>query len=351
MTIKNILSFDTVAIASSPQHNIYDVSKDFWGVTGTGDIYALSGAVSDTWGQPFPWAVGTQTSGGQDALAYSTGGKYISKSISDNAYVCVGGGVQINWYEHVDQMFYIRGSSNWIAFGLNGRLACIWIDGSIAATSTVDVASHRPWNYIELIADKATGKARLNINGVEVANADWTPFTIDTISVKPSKAINYLRSGCSVAYITEVVYSTGSAVGPVKVKDFFKTTDQVTGFSGSTWDVNTRPWSAASYRSSDTAGAEDRFGYGTNILPASDPSTSIVAVQQNVVASSSGVGNGQLNVRIRIGTTNYDTSISSTLTSTTPVLNQIVYENSPATGVAWTRSEVQGIQTGYIVNP
>lgn len=354
MTIKNILSFDSVrADASYGSQGALDPAKVFWGITGTGTINTYAGP--STYGgvvyDPIPFGQGGNYSGGQNLLSYTTQGAYISKSIPDDSYVCVGGGVNINWYEFVDQVFYIRGSSNWIAFGLNGRLACIWIDGSIAATSTVDVSTGRPWQYVELIADKATNKARLNINGVEVANAAWTPFTIDTISVKPTKAIATTRGGASPCYISEVVYSTGASVGPVKVVDYFKTTDAVAGFSGATSAVNTKPWNAGTYRSSDTQGTIDRFTYGTNILKAGDPTTSIVAVQHNIVASSSGVGGGMLNMRIRIGTTDYDTSISSYLTSTTPVLIQKLYETSVATGVAWTRSEVQGIQTGYIVNP
>lgn len=274
----------------------------------------------------------------------------------DNNKVCIGAAIKIECYDAAYQsttssILGLNGS-NYIAFGLNGKFACLTIDGTIAATSSVDVVSDAPYSYIEVFIDKVANKAYLKVNGASTVDATLPgSYTVNQVR------INEGRGGSNKwFFLDSLLLSTAvDPIGPVKVAEYFKTANITTQFSttGSPTDlVNTRPYTAAAYRNSTTDGHLDLFSYN-QLIPetGSDgvPFTSIVAVQHEIVAASAGIGNGTLNGRVRLSATDYDVSYTSLLSTTTPTLCKRIMETNPHTAAAWTRADVQGIQTGYII--
>lgn len=273
--------------------------------------------------------------------------KTIQRVVVDNNKLIVAGGCKINRPSYLKQTAILSiGGSNKLSFGLNGNFAAIYINDTLAATSTVNVVKGKPWFFVELFQNKSTGRVYLRINGTSVADVE-----LPSGHTSNAVIVDFGRPDTSkpVMFSEVMIYDTIDPMGSVMVHEFFKTGTAVKQFSGSDSIPNNRPWAPTSFLTSETLGAEDRWTYN-NILPnASVPVTSIVAVVQKAVAASGGVSGGSLNLRLRVGSTNYDTSVSSELTSTTPVLVQKVWETNPETSTAWTRSDVQAIQTGYVV--
>lgn len=287
-----------------------------------------------------------QSSGQGDRNIFSV----IGRSVQDTTKLVAAGGFRIGSLPQIKTTAILSlAGANKVSFGVNGKLAALYVDDILASTSVIDVLTGMPWFFVELFQNKTTGKVFLKINGQAACDADLpighvTDQVILDLGRQPAQ-----ENGVSVSEV--IVYSDEDPMGPLHSHSYFKTGQAITSqFVGNDNIVNNRPFTDAQFKNSETLGAEDRFNY-TNIMPVGVEATEIKAVIHEVVAASGGVTGGSLNLRTRIGSNDYDTSVSDKLTSTTPVLVQSVMEVSPATGVAWTRSEVQGIQTGYVVAP
>ena len=266
-----------------------------------------------------------------------------ARSMADNAKVVVAGGVQVPVMPLAKQNCILAmDGDNKLALGLNGKFAAIYINDVLAATSSFDATTGAPWFFAELFQDRSLGKVFLKINGQAAADADLPVghALVDT-------AIMELGIQAAVRVSEVIVYDSIDPMGPLMVHEFFKTSNTTQEFTGSDV-VNSRPFSSGVYRSSEIAGAVDLYSYN-NILPADVQVSEIKAVIHKAVAASGGVSGGTLNLRLQLGGVDYDTSVSSKLVSTSPVLVQKVWDTNPATSAAWTRSEVQAIKTGYVV--
>lgn len=290
---------------------------------------------------------------GLSAFLTTTGNNFanfttIQRPVVDNNKLVLCGGFRTQFPAYLKSTAIMSfGGANKLSFGLNGKFAALYVNDTLAATSAVDIVSGSPWSFITLFQDKVANKLYLRINGQVAADVDLPAgHTTNAAILDLGRDVGGYQSNFSEV----MVYDSVDPMGPLLVGEYFKTTNVVNQFTGSTNIVNNRPFSDASFVNSETSGAEDRFSY-TNILPTGMELGSIKAVIQKAVAASGGVTGGSLNLRMRIGasTTNYDTSVSSSLVSTTPVLVQKVWETNPATSAAWTRSEVQSVQTGYVV--
>lgn len=356
MTIKILLNPGNVyATGSFSTKNLtFDADKIFWAKT-TGNLgyygSSNSGTYSDTFCIPFSGIDGT-TLGVMAVLSCGTSGystqSRMSKTIVDDPYIVISGGTKICRREYVSEVMTVSSGATNISWGLNGKIIAIYISGVVAATSTIDVCTGSPWFYPELIIDKGTGKAKLKVNGTQVCLADLPGgFVADTVSVSCGRGA--VIGDISPALIAEVIVCTGAELGPVKSTAYVPVSHPVYTFTGIYYSP---PWTTGSYRTSETLAAEDRYSYETtSVLPSTVTFTSIKAMSvTTVAAASSGLG-GQMNVRIRVGATNYDESITSLLTSTTPIIYNSIKELSPATGVAWTQAELRAIQTGYVIAP
>lgn len=99
-----------------------------------------------------------------------------------------------------------------------------------------------------------------------------------------------------------------------------------------------------SYASDSTAGDHDLFAM-TN-LPATP--TSIMAVQQRVVARRTDGGPRALQTELKSGATTVQGTATSLSTSYVPQFT--IYETDPNTGSAWTASAVNALEAGYKIS-
>lgn len=278
-------------------------------------------------------------------------GRYVSRNVSDAVKLIYCGGC------HVDTKFgalptdfaAIFSGSDRISFGVNGNFAALYVNGTIGSTSSIDVITCRPWLFFELYQNKTDNKIYLKINGVDACNVDLPlGWAATSVGMNPGRRVG---GNPAVRFSHVMTYDGVDPLGPVMSREYFKTgniTNNFASVGSPNLFVNTAPFTNTAYRNSETTGHVDLFSY-TNILPADTPLTSIVAVVHQAVAASGGVSGGSLNLRTRLGASNYDTSVSASLISTTPVLVQKVWETNPQTLAAWTRAQVQAIQTGYVV--
>lgn len=342
MSIQFLTSFEDVTNQTGGSFNIDRMLG--WSISGT-DTLATGNAQSGEGPQINNNQGNTYARKASSAFVYTT----IRKSVVDNNKLVCAGAISINNQHYVKQtsILAIGGGANKLSFGLNGKFAALYINDVLAATSSVNVTDGYPWFFTEVFMNRSANRVYLLINGAQVADAELpSGFTASEVIV------DFGRKSSSGAFFSEVfVYDSVDPIGPVMTNEFFKTGNvslQFTGNGGAT-EVNTTPFSNTTYRSSNTSGHSDMFSY-TNLLPNNLIGvSSVVGVIHKAVAASGGATAGTLNLRAKVGSTNYDTSVSSSLVSTTPVLVQKIWETNPATSAAWTRSDVQAIQTGYVV--
>lgn len=321
-----------------------------WSDTGTStsSLYIIGGSETTNANSPSPTNNGLNSGAttGYSSVSFAEY-KTIQKALVDNTKVVVAAGCRICRSVMLKQTAILSiGGANKLSFGLNGKFAALYVNDVLAATSGMNVVDGNPWFFVELFQNKTTNRVHLRINGVNAADVELPAgHTSNAVIVDFGRNV----SGYPVTFAEIMVYDTVDPLGPLFTHEFFKTGTVVKQFTGSDSIPNNRPYRLDVYKSSETLGAEDRWSYNNILTNTKAESTSIVAVIQKAIAASGGVSGGSLNLRLRLGSTNFDTSVSSALVSTTPVLVQKVWETNPATSVPWTRSDVQAMQTGYVV--
>lgn len=233
--------------------------------------------------------------------------------------------------------------------------ASLYINGTQVSTGTaVDIATGNPWVYIELVINKTAGTVQVRVSGVpECAGTMPVGFVASSVecTVGGSGAYN---NGNDNGIDDMVFYVDSDPAGIIKVDGFYKTGDVMTGFAdgtdnGSATTTGINSSSFSEYRASATVGSEDRFSYN-NILPTGVQANSIIAVIPSVLASSGTYTNGNLELRFTSGATTTTTDVT---TKVKPFMPQYiagpVLHTDPNTSAAWTRANVQAIQTGYRV--
>lgn len=223
----------------------------------------------------------------------------------------------------------------------------------IQSGTAIDIFTGNPWVYVELHVNKTTGTILVRVSGVPECSGtmpvgfigNHAEFTCRTLTGSLYQSILF----------DDIVYYTDSdPIGIVKVDGFFKYGDVMAGFNdstdnGATDTTGLNETSSRKFRASSTAGQEDRFSYA-NILPTGVQATSIVAVIPSILASSGSYSNGNLEMRFTSGSNVTTTDVTSKVKPFTPQLIQgPVFHTDPNTSAAWTRANVQAIQTGYRV--
>lgn len=223
----------------------------------------------------------------------------------------------------------------------------------IQSGTAIDILTGKPWVYVELHVNKTAGTVLVRVSGVPECSGtmpvgfigNHAEFTVRTLDTQFSHNIIF----------DDIVYYTDSdPIGIVKVDGFFKDGDVMAGFNdstdnGATDTTGLSETSSQNYRASSTAGQEDRFSYA-KILPTGVQATSIVAVIPSILASSGSYSNGNLEMRFTSGSNVTTTDVTSKVKPFTPQLIQgPVFHTDPNTSAAWTRENVQAIQTGYRV--
>lgn len=229
----------------------------------------------------------------------------------------------------------------------------LYKDNVLVSTGTaIDCWTGTPWVYIELFLNKTTNKATITASGVPECSADITPgFIASQVEFAAPDAIANQSLG-SMSFDDIVCYGDSDPVGSIKVDGFYKNGDVIAGFNdgmdgGSAVTTGVNSTSRVNYRSSSTPGQEDRFNY-TGILPTGVQASSIIAIQQSVIASSSNYNPGKLELMFTSGSSVIAVDVSNKLLPITPqyIVGPMLY-NNPETGAPWTREQAQAIQTGY----
>jgi hypothetical protein len=228
--------------------------------------------------------------------------------------------------------------------------------GTLLGTGTT-VIGINVWHYIEMratIAD-AGGVCQIRLDGVleidvtgDTKNAG-TATSIDMVRLDSSN----INQRCTDWYIANTAGSApgNSWLGDTVVRTLVPTGDgalsQLVGSDGnsvSNWQqVDELPPSTTDYNGSPTTNAEDT--YAITDLPSTN--VTVYGVQLSSVLAKSDAGVASSTPLVRIGSTDYDSGAKTLTTSYAEYLD--LYPASPATGVAWTPTEVNGAQIGMKV--
>lgn len=268
------------------------------------------------------------------------------RAITDDLYLTLGASIQLTNRYYQSPTWLSFNGLNRISAGLSGRVAALYVDDVLVQTSTIDVVTGKPWFYAELVLDKTALTAELYINGVLACTQTGLNALITTTAIQLDlgQAVYNIQFG-------EVVLNVGGSTptGPLQTVLYRKSGNNTLGWSGSDV-VNTFPFASGTYRNSATSGANDLYTY-TNTFPSAFNYTSIAAVGLSIVASSDGATAATMSARLRLSSTNYDTSLSAQLPNTSPVLTQTFYATNPNTVTAWTAANIAAAITGYVVAP
>lgn len=235
----------------------------------------------------------------------------------------------------------------------------LYINDVLVSTGTgVEIGTGSPWVYVELFVNKTTGLVTVEVSGVPECSAPMPSGFIGSqceITLKDWSSGTF-NGGSSVGFDDMVYYIDSDPIGIIKVDGFYKTGDVLSGFSDGTDGGSTNTNGIVNsgftnYRASSTSNQEDRFSYN-NILPTGVQADSIIGVIPSVLASSGSYTNANLELRFTSGSNTSTTDVTSKAKPFTPqLITGPVLHTDPNTGLAWTRENVQNIQTGYRVKP
>jgi hypothetical protein len=299
------------------------------------------------------------TSNPQRALVGTLDGTietFVSRAITDNNLLCAGGPIVTGFRSQAnyDELFGFGGTTNRVTVGLNGEFLALFVNGTVVETSSFNMVNPRKTVFVEMLINKTAGTVRVFANADQVIQANVSSFTYDSFRIYlPARFCNSLTTGTDGNMLYEGFY-VGSGVnniaGPMSMLGNYANANPTSQFTGALSTVNNRPFENATFRNSTTAGQQDLYTYNTITLK-EDNSASIKFVRHQVIASSDGAGGGQMNLRTRMGGTNYDTSVTSQLVSTTPVLTQVTYKRNPNSLNPWTITDLSSLSNGYVIAP
>lgn len=268
-----------------------------------------------------------------------------STSIVDNNRLVLACGVMATTTIGVTEIAGFAGAgSTRITFGLNGRFVALYVDGTVVATSSFDALDGNGFNYYELFIDKSVPRVYLYANGDLISDA-----AISGGVALNSARLSFGQFPSSVIISDICIFDNEVPRGPMYIHGFYANANPTSQFTGSLTTVNTRPFVNGTFRNSTTLGQQDLYTYSqiTNNYPSG---SNVKFVHHQVVASSDGSGGGLLNLRTRVNSVNYDVSVSSQLTSTTPVFTRRTLENNPNSGAVWTLTDIQtNLSNGYVI--
>ncbi|HET9613702.1 MAG TPA: hypothetical protein VFP22_02725 [Candidatus Limnocylindrales bacterium] len=267
-------------------------------------------------------------------------------------FVGAASGADTNWIcsfqdgATAQVVLYLNGSGKIAAY--RGFATALLGTGTRTITSGVGhyielkVVFHGSTGSLEVRVDGTTDLSLTGLNTAPSGNAYANRFGIGA------------RSGFQASHDYDDVYvcdSTGSAnnnfLGDVRVSALVPTGagnyTQWTPSTGSNWQNvdDGAPNGDTDYNSDSTTGHRDSFVMGD--LPAT--AATVLAVQYSLVARKDDAGTRQIAPFVRIGGTDYDGTTVSV--SSSYDLYREIHETSPASSVAWTVSEVNGMEYGY----
>ncbi len=205
------------------------------------------------------------------------------------------------------------------------------------------------WYYIEIYAkiDATAGALQVNVNGANVVS--YSGNTLNGTNTS-TDGLWLLQSGTCYFDDLYVCDNTGTTnntfLGEVRVQLLLPngagTTTQLapTGSATNYVNVSEVPDSTSTYNSSATTGQRDTYAMSDAL--AAD--TTILGVQQNMVAATAGSGQGPLKSALQLnGTLYYGPTV---LPSTSFAWYGNMYQQNPNTAAAWTVADVDGLEAG-----
>jgi hypothetical protein len=283
------------------------------------------------------------------------------KSITASTKVIVGSGLYINGGQYI-QFFGDSGATAHISVVHNTTTRLMEIrrgasNGTLLATGTQQVFD-ATWNYFEVsctISD-TVGEVHVRLNG---STTDEVSYTGDTKNGGTATTIDTVRWEIGSASRIADVYilnDTGAApnnnfLGDVVVRTLSPsgngTYSQLVGSDSDSINnyllVDEHPFSSTDYVGSPTTGQKD--SYAISDLPAGVTTVYGVQVSGQMFKSDATVAQSRL--FIRSGGTDYGGSTRTLITS--PVNYYEYYSTNPATGLAWTPSDVNNLESGMEV--
>lgn len=310
--------------------------------------------------------VATSSSGrrtGSYAARIYTSSGYISKTIDDQSTWIVGAAIKLGAIPSgAGTLFQFRDATGTtqacLVVTTTGSLALYrgGSSGSLLASSS-NALTEGVWNYIEAkltIADSG-GSFEVRVNG-----ETWASYTGDTKYSSSYDTANTIRFNGfpAVVYVyyddLYICDGTGTVdndfLGDCRVDTIFPSAAgnaadfTPTGSTNNYENVDeTSPDDATSYNASSTVDATDSFAFEN--LSALD--STILGVQENMIACKDDAGTRILHGLTRLDGTNYE---GSDLSLSDSYLNHTqIWETNPATSAAWTEAEINAAEFGYKV--
>lgn len=237
-----------------------------------------------------------------------------------------------------------------LSWNTDGSLSVARSGGGTLASTPAGSIPYDTWGHVEfraILADGTSGEVEVRINGISVIN-----FTGDTRNAGTSANIDGIMIGDSSNMWYDDLYicdSTGPApyntfLGDIRINTITPTgagsTTQFTPYSGANYEnVDELPYSASDYVTSSLSGSRDTYAMGDIT-----GDYTILGVQNNVIARKSDAGGtGIRSAIVSGGNTYYGSGQTLTINDTTTSDIRTV---DPATGIGWTMSGVNNLESG-----
>lgn len=283
----------------------------------------------------------------------------LSKPIAASAQIIIGAAVKVDSIASARILFAGWGDSGatqhaTLQVSTTGQLQAMRGNSTVVASSAAGLIVAGAANYIEMrgtIAD-AGGVIEVKLNGVQVINfsgdtknagtaTNFDMVTLGSTTTDPNVSYddlyisNALGSAPQNTFLGEVVVQTlvpngaGASTGltPVGSPNNWENVDEI-------------PYSTADYNASNVPGTRDTYSM-SNLAGSTG---TIFGVQNNIIASKTGVGAASLKPVVRSGGTDYyDATLGL---GASPVLSSVIRETDPATSAAWTATNVNAVEVG-----
>lgn len=296
--------------------------------------------------------------------SFSNNPRTIYKTLPASSKIIIGYGVYTNTNQYVT-FCGDNGATSHITVVRNSGNGRMEIrrgsdSGTLLATGTTPVFV-TTWAYVEIsvtISD-TVGEVHIRFNGQTTDDVSFTGDTKNGGTATTIDRINYCSGNGSVStsYVADlyILDSTGATnndfLGDVAVRTLAAsgngTDSQLTGSDGDSTNnyllVDEHPFASADYVGSATSGLRDTYTLAD--LPGGV--STVYGVQVSGLMAKSDVSLGTAKLVIRSGGTLYDGTTRALSTSYVGYYER--YTINPATGLAWTVSDVNGLEAGMEV--
>lgn len=287
----------------------------------------------------------------------------LTKQVTVSAQVTAGVAFRLTSFDTNDQLICLSMSNTyaplWVGVSSGGYLQLNMYPSLLASPQTLATGTTRLslnlWYYLEMQAtlNDTTGTAQVRLNGVTTPEISYTgntyypggSSTMDTMQVQIHGDVDDL-------YVLNSVGSANTTFqGDVRVYALLPngngSSSQLTGSDGDSTNnyqlVNEQPYNTANYVGSAVSGQRDTYTLAD--LPATV--TSVVGVQNNLIAAKSDAGTISMKPALKIGAGVYYGATRSP--NTAYGAYQDVYDKNPATSASWTVSDVNSLEGGMEV--